>query len=124
MASAPYVQSICPRACAASTTTGTPAARASTTTSAAGCTVPRWLPTTVRCSRSIFSCRRNTSIPSTSARPSPSTGSHTGVNPKWFMIIRFGPNSPGRQATTRPASAGQACNSVRSASAAPVVNCT
>lgn len=31
---------------------------------------------------------------------------------------------PGRQATTRPESAGQACNSVRSASAAPVVNCT
>ena len=91
--------------------------------SAAGCTMPRWLGTTVRWTSEGASAANFVARSSSTTRPSESTGSSTISKPFATITARFGPNSPGTQAITRRSS-GHEPSSRSSARVAPVVNTT
>ncbi|CKR63369.1 Uncharacterised protein [Mycobacterium tuberculosis] len=121
--SAPTAQSTWPRPCAASTTSGSFSSVHSCATIASGCATPRWLATTVRCTRSGGSSANMKAASSSATLPSCRVGNGRTSKPWAAITARFGPYSPGKQASVR-FSPGQLPSSRSNACSEPVVNTT
>lgn len=114
--------STCPRACAASSHSGTPNSRHTAATSPPGWTSGRCDATSVRCTNAGGAADRSRRSAPMSTRPAGSTASQTGRRPRAANASRFGPHSLGATATLPSAGSGHASSNAASDAVALSVN--